>query len=1029
MHSRENPSKGLTAALAAQVPPEAKLIPGLCSPATGRLVAHGRPLAQLMATYQANISKASPRKPESVQEVVDAVASSTFKLSAEEAEGIGSMQVDEAEVKAALKHSKPGTAPGLDGLPVELYRRCGDIFIPVLAKVFTAIGMTETLPAGLLDGVISSIYKKGQRSDPANYRPITVLNTDYRLLAKVLANRLKGVIGKLVHPAQTGFVPGRHIGENLLLNQLLPSALVTSRAAAVCCDFRKAYDTVDRGFLFRIMEAQGVGPGFMKWVKLILSNTSACACINGHLSGMVAFTAGVRQGCPLAPYLYLLVTQALHCLLSTKGFGVQVEGKRLVASMYADDTQSYLTDVFSDLPAFKSTMLVFEEASNQALSIPKSFVLVIGKEARRKLWTDHYLTQVWQQRGPAAQEALVQDEAVQLATAAMVQDKASIPEGITLHGFSLVSEVTSLGLLLRADGTVQADWPALMAKVKKAYTFISRLKLSRFGRAIASSSYGISKLLYAAEFAGMPPAHVVKELNKLTAKLVDRGQAPEDRPGRQVFTGVKSRLLAGHPSTGGFGSMPWEQHIAARHAVWGVRMMMGSSDTPWIYVARRLLCPLGSTCAAWQRLGIAMCTQPGKGPTGKYINPCLDRLAAGLRALPQWRHGNSIGITPGTWGVHMPLWCNPFICTTGRTGPLPTHGLEVEFSDFANIASFTSLKDALLALEALRGGTLSAAAYAQWRLWWVGNSPAFITQDRAFDRLTALVEAIPACWKQAVNVHGYWGEPSAEQIVVDKLLPKIVWWYPRSTLPVGLEQLKVKQATKLQLGPLLEDRAAKQVSFLSEAVAALPQGHNISPDCMPRLYKQVWQLPWDNKKKQVFWLLTLNGLPTAERLHKEEEACSCGAQMPGRAHHFWECPVAAAVRGEIERALNHTGGQIGVQRDNVWLLSPPHSPGLHRGVWLVVCLAAMLAMHKGMRLLTRWRLHRPGDNERAPPPAPRRIAAASRVATASFWDEIQDFLSLGLSPATWVSELTQQHPFIKLTTLPCGERKLALNRV
>lgn len=1030
VHSREQASRGLTAALAAQHPPEAKLIPALRSPATGTLVAHGRPLAQLMATYQANISKASPRNEESVQEVVDAVTSSTFKLSREEAEGIGSMEIDEAEVKGALKHSKPGTAPGLDGLPVELYRKCGDIFVPLFAKIYTAIGITQSLPSGLLDGVISSIYKKGQRSDPANYRPITVLNTDYRLLAKVLANRLKGVIGKLVHPAQTGFVPGRHIGENLLLNQLLPAALgPSSKAAAVCCDFRKAYDTVDRSFLYRVMEAQGIGSGFIKWVKLLLTNTSACACINGHISSLVPFTAGVRQGCPLAPYLYLLVTQAIHCFLSSKGFGVQVEGKRLVASMYADDSQAYINDVFTDLGAFKSAMKVIEEASNQTLSIPKSFVLVIGKGARRKLWTDHYMSQLRLQR-PYALEAQLEREAVQLAQAALVHDKASIPPDIKMHGFNLVSEVTSLGILLRADGTVQADWSALLDKVKSAYTFLSRLNLSNFGRAFAAASYGVSKVSYAAEFTGLPPADVINELEKISAKLVDRGLAPDVH--KRAFAGVRAQLLAGHPRTGGFGAMPWREHIIGRHAVWGIRMMTGSSDTPWIYVARRLLCPLGTTCAAWQRLGIAMCGEEGYGPSNKHINPCLVRLAEGLRALPQWQHGNSFGLDPGPWCANMPLWCNPFICTTGRPGPLPSRGLEAQFEDLANIASFCTLKDALLALDGLHGGTLQAAAYQQWVIWWLRNSPGFICQDHTYRRLKALVDAIPACWKAAVNIHALGVQPSSEEIVVTKFLPKIQWLYPRSSVPVGLSQLKVKQATKLQLGPLMEARAVKQMSFLSEAVVGMnmPLGCNgISPDSLPPLYKQLWGLPWDNKKKVVYWLLTHNGLPTAERLGKTEETCYCGVQMPGRAHHFWDCPVALAVRGEIERALSHNSRHVDIERHHVWLMHTPPCRGLHRGVWLVACLSALLAMHTGMRLLTRWRLHTAQEHERAPPPEDERIGAASRVAIASFWDELQDFISLGLAPATWISEITNQHPLIKVSTRAGGERKLALHKV
>jgi hypothetical protein len=248
---------------------------------------------------------------------------------------------------------------------------------------------------------------------------------------------------------------------------------------------------------------------------------------------------------------------------------------------------------------------------------------------------------------------------------------------------------------------------------------------------------------------------------------------------------------------------------------------------------------------------------------------------------------------------------------------------------------------------------------------------------------------------------------------------------------VGLLDLNVRHATRLQLGPLMASRADKQISFLTEAVVGMPLGHNISPDVMPRLYKKLWALPWDNARKAVFWLLSFNGLPTAERMHMEDQVCECGAPLPGRAHHFWDCPVAQAVRGEIERGLNHNGGgPYALNRHHVWLCHHPECPGLHDGVWMVVCLAALLAMHKGMKVLTRWRLF--GDGRaagRPPPPASQRVAAASRVARATFWDYVADFLSLGLAPVTWTSEITEAHPFIHLCTLAAGGRGLRLHRV
>jgi hypothetical protein len=188
------------------------------------------------------------------------------------------------EVAKAMRSSRPGTAPGPDGLPLLVYKRCHALLVPLLTRVFSAIGRCGNLPTGFLDGVIVGIDKGGVATDPANYRPITLLNTDYRLLARVFADRLQPALQGAISPTQTAFMRGRRIGENILTIQLLLHALMPrSRAAAALRDFVKAYDTVDREFLFKVMAAMGVGDGFMHWVRLLLGGTHACAVMNGYV--------------------------------------------------------------------------------------------------------------------------------------------------------------------------------------------------------------------------------------------------------------------------------------------------------------------------------------------------------------------------------------------------------------------------------------------------------------------------------------------------------------------------------------------------------------------------------------------------------------------------------------------------------------------------------------------------------------------------------------------------------------------------
>ena len=124
-----------------------------------------------------------------------------------------------------------------------------------------------------------------------------------------------------------------------MLLQLLPHLLRQQgrSAYAIFCDFRKAYDTVGRGFLLRIMEHLGIGPGFLAWAWLLLRDTRSKALVNGPVGA--AFEAGVRQGLSLPPLLYLFIGQALLCFLKARGVGIDI----LVAGLRLSGVQLLMT--------------------------------------------------------------------------------------------------------------------------------------------------------------------------------------------------------------------------------------------------------------------------------------------------------------------------------------------------------------------------------------------------------------------------------------------------------------------------------------------------------------------------------------------------------------------------------------------------------------------------------------------------------------------------------------------------------------
>lgn len=251
--------------------------------------------------------------------------------------------------------------------------------------------------------------------------------------------------------------------------------------------------------------------------------------MNGFVSGMRMFYAGVRQGCPLSPLLYLFVGEALLRYLQSKGIHITIHGIQLSATQFADDTQVYLESP-AQVAQFLTHMQVMAAASGQKLNLHKSKLLLLGAAARQQ------------------HSALLQ----QHASGALA--------------LSPVLQANVLGICVGSDAPV--DWEQQVANVEAALTRLSHIpRLSIFGRGMGSAAYGVSTFLYAAEFSDLPTDIHRQQLTASVAKLVDRGLAPASHVRR--FTGVAARLLAGRPAEGGFGTLPWLEHIRARHAWWG----------------------------------------------------------------------------------------------------------------------------------------------------------------------------------------------------------------------------------------------------------------------------------------------------------------------------------------------------------------------------------------------------------------------------------------------------------------------------
>ena len=159
--------------------------------------------------------------------------------------------VTECEVRDALKQVGLNKSPGLDGLPYEVYLRMSHMFVPILTDMFNHWFAQGAIPGSVTKGVITLLKKGGRHvwEGLDDYRPITLLNTELKILARVLANRLQLVISDLIGSEQTFAVKGRSIQDNLhLIREVLEGIEDGTEAALISLDQSKAFDRVDHRF-------------------------------------------------------------------------------------------------------------------------------------------------------------------------------------------------------------------------------------------------------------------------------------------------------------------------------------------------------------------------------------------------------------------------------------------------------------------------------------------------------------------------------------------------------------------------------------------------------------------------------------------------------------------------------------------------------------------------------------------------------------------------------------------------------------
>lgn len=336
-------------------------------------------ILQALSFYE-NLYSAQSCDPKAVERILNDVP----KLSDDNKKEL-ELSLSFEELSTACEQQSAGRSPGLDGLTSEFYRVFWSLIGPDLHSVFTESEKLKVLPLSCRRAVITLLPKKGDLRSLKNWRPISILNTDYKILSKALTNRLKECLASIVHEDQSYCVPKRSIFDNLFLvrDLLQLTDIHKLDVGLLSLDQEKAFDRVDHHYLFKTLTAFGFGEKFISQVQLLYTDVYSMLKINGVLTRTFPVCRGVRQGCSLSGLLYTLSIEPLLRLLRKNLHGISVlnpdisEVTTVSLTAYADDITVIIRSQ-EDIEHLNMSLDLYQEASSAQVNWNKTNALLLG---------------------------------------------------------------------------------------------------------------------------------------------------------------------------------------------------------------------------------------------------------------------------------------------------------------------------------------------------------------------------------------------------------------------------------------------------------------------------------------------------------------------------------------------------------------------------------------------------------------------------------------------------------------------------
>ena len=449
----------------------------------------------------------------------------------------GLVSVEECE--KMLKTFQNNKTPGNDGLSKEFLAFFWEEVKLILVESFNCSFHAGELSTSQKQAIITLIDKKGKdRLQIKNWRPLSLLNVDYKIVSKVVANRMQNVLPKLIHYNQSGFIKDRFIGDTIrtILDIIDYTDKYNKQGLLMMIDFEKAYDSVEWPFLFKVLEQCNFGPTFIKWIKTLYTGIESCVSNGGNSSSYFKVTKGMRQGDPLSSYLFVLVVEMLAIAIrnNTKIHGLEIANHNIKILQYADDTTAVLSDLQS-ATEFIEMLNRFKIISGLNINIEKTEAIWLGAFKNRK---DSPLGIKWSKE-----------------------------------------PVKILGIYICNDQEEAIEWN-FKKRLKQVQTTLSRWKcrdLSLTGKVLIIKCYAVSQFLYIAHLLPFPK-HRIKEFEREIYAFLWNGKTHK----------VKMNTVIQDYCKGGQ-TMPDLHSIIISQKLKWVKMYLNNHICSWVYTMRALI--------------------------------------------------------------------------------------------------------------------------------------------------------------------------------------------------------------------------------------------------------------------------------------------------------------------------------------------------------------------------------------------------------------------------------------------------------